>query len=512
VAASVVASDEGEADGGQPVGPKFVSSVDASHKRMVSDLAWLPPEAHVDARGKVLGPEHGDGRSYQFMSMSGDGTCLIWDTRFAAIVAGDLPHILKVRGAGSDKKRSSSEELPPWAPLFKMGLSKPNAGGDVSPCKLALLSGELTGGSSGAEGSGLRSTQFMLSTEDGEIALADWSPPVVDDGKAKKTSGDEDDGGGNSGHEAPDFVRWAAVDHARPSVSLQQSPFFPTLLLSVGDWQFTLWSLPSGVDGAEEGGAGGTTPGCSQPLFSSPTAGTYLTCGCWSPSRPGVVYIGRQDGCVDIWDLTDSSHKPAATVTVSSTRVTSMEFCVRAKAVAGDDDVNGGEDGRDGTAAKQKKKGSVIGSGSGAGGGVDPELMACGDVGGNLHVFEMPRNLWKPALNEHQLMGAFVSREEKRVSYAGVAKSLPAPPADPEAADQEEEEKVPGDGDEAAARETPEERAARAAEEEYQWLEAQVIEELGLNPDDLPEHWRKAKDASEKQKSLDAKEEDEEGQ
>lgn len=536
-AAVAIGPDEGEAPGVEPVTPKFVSSIDAGHKRMVADLAWLPAAAHVDARGRVLSTEHTTaqgGKSFQFMSTSGDGTCLIWDTRFAAIAAGELPHILKVRGA-NDKKRSANDEPPPWAPLHKMSLVKPNSGGDVAPCKLVLLglggsssSGRGTRGSVGGTDEGaptpaaaeaengddeggkreLRLTHFMVATEEGQIGLADWQPPGKDDGKAKKKANDDEDGGNGGGAEAPEYVQWATQDHSRPCVALQPSPFFPSLLLSVGDWQFTLWSLP----------AAGSN-GCSQPLFSSPTAGTYLTCGCWSPSRAGVLYIGRQDGCVDIWDLADSSHKPAATVTVSSTRVTSMEFCVFKPSSSDHDAGGGGGSGENGDLAKVAGGGSGKNSG-GAGGGLDgsggksdPELMACGDVGGNLHVFEMPRNLWKPALNEHQLMGAFIAREEKRVSYVKVAKSLPPLPADPEP-EEEEEPKSPGaggDDEDGRPRETPEERAARAAEDEYQWLEAQVIEELGLDQKDLPEHWRKAKAEIERLKAL-AAEGDQEGQ
>ena len=45
------------------------------------------------------------------------------------------------------------------------------------------------------------------------------------------------------------------------------------------------------------------------PLFSSCIGTTHLTAGVWSPTRPGVLFIGKKDGHMDVWDLTDQSHK-----------------------------------------------------------------------------------------------------------------------------------------------------------------------------------------------------------
>ena len=28
----------------------------------------------------------------------------------------------------------------------------------------------------------------------------------------------------------------------------------------------------------------------------------YLSAGCWSPTRPGVFYVARKDGVLDVWD------------------------------------------------------------------------------------------------------------------------------------------------------------------------------------------------------------------
>lgn len=71
-----------------------------------------------------------------------------------------------------------------------------------------------------------------------------------------------------------------------PSAGSQASPRL--LTLQVGDWCFAIWK-----------------EGMQTAIFGSPCATNYLTAGCWSPTRPGVIYIAKQDGELDVWDLLD---------------------------------------------------------------------------------------------------------------------------------------------------------------------------------------------------------------
>lgn len=42
----------------------------------------------------------------------------------------------------------------------------------------------------------------------------------------------------------------------------------------------------------------------------------------WSPSRPGIFYIAKVDGSIDVWDLLDKTHEPTLTQNVSPTAIT----------------------------------------------------------------------------------------------------------------------------------------------------------------------------------------------
>ena len=55
--------------------------------------------------------------------------------------------------------------------------------------------------------------------------------------------------------------------------------------MTVGDWTARIWS--------EDGKA---------PIMTTKYCKSYLTGGCWSPTRSGVFFVTRMDGVVDIWD------------------------------------------------------------------------------------------------------------------------------------------------------------------------------------------------------------------
>ena len=50
-----------------------------------------------------------------------------------------------------------------------------------------------------------------------------------------------------------------------------------------------------------------------------------LSGGCWSPSRPSVLYLTRESGHLDVWDVLYQQAAPLLSVRVSDTPLT----CVR---------------------------------------------------------------------------------------------------------------------------------------------------------------------------------------
>ena len=279
--------------------PVALSYPEHSHKRTVSDLAWLPEDIQINARGKLLPREHLTNASNQFFTVSGDGQVVFWDIRFREIMAGNLPFIAKVKASKQVKNGTSTEgllkEFPStkWTPLFRIKPKRLEGTGELSFCKaLPFVSDE-------------SNTRIICSSEEGELLSVDWSPkPSIDSGE----SGDKDVGRDFASQE---YVQWMKNDHMRPCVGLSRSEFFPNFLISVSDWNFHIWEADSGSD---------------LPIFSSPYSSCHITSGQWSPTRPAVVFISKANGSVDVWDFSESCYFPSSTLPMIPNQISSMTF------------------------------------------------------------------------------------------------------------------------------------------------------------------------------------------
>eukprot|EP01031_Cornospumella_fuschlensis_P034522 gene34522-41799_t len=137
--ASSTAMDEDEDLNTAPLMPKYVSSVDHSHKKCVADLFWLPPTTQINYRGQIVAEEHLDGVSHQFVTVAPDGLIMVWDTRFEKIYNDELRHIGRSKHVPTEK--SSSKEgghvKPLWAPIFKAHLKRLEGVGELSLCRVS---------------------------------------------------------------------------------------------------------------------------------------------------------------------------------------------------------------------------------------------------------------------------------------------------------------------------------------------------------------------------------------
>ncbi|XP_075567516.1 dynein axonemal intermediate chain 3 isoform X5 [Pelecanus crispus] len=134
------------------------------------------------------------------------------------------------------------------------------------------------------------STDFFVGTEDGEIVYSDWEMEIHSD-SAKPVS---------QKHAQKYIIHTETIN------TLQRSPFFKDIILSVGGRNFAIW---------REGVTNGPI------LQSSCSAGRY-TAGQWSLTRPGVFFIGRDDGNIDIWDILKKTHEPSHLQNISKSTIT----------------------------------------------------------------------------------------------------------------------------------------------------------------------------------------------
>ncbi|KAJ3331023.1 WD repeat-containing protein 63 [Blyttiomyces sp. JEL0837] len=322
------------------------SSIEFSHKSALSDIQWLPSSYLIGHSGEIS--ENAESGNRQLVTCSMDGQVCFWDTRNKKDVkALDLTWkpFLRVPLSAMDNTFDYG--------LTKVSLKAPLAERYVSETNLAKTP-EKTPDSKekGGEKESPFSSKFFCATEEGDLICSDWIQEKSNEEKASR-------------------VEHAFSWHFGPMSDLQRSPFFPDILLSVGGWSFHIWK--------EKVVAG--------PLLSSASSSTYLISGRWSPTRPGVFFISKSDGTVEVWDLLDRSHLPTTVQNVSSVGISYMAI------------------------HQYPGKGGY-------------QFVAAGDDEGTLHILEIPRNLSKASKNERSIVKAFFDREVKRIHYVSDRKQF----------------------------------------------------------------------------------------
>ena len=145
-------NDEDETKSMPPLTPTYVTTIDNSHRRPVTDLMWLPDYMEVTHRGVV---KYNDTsmETNQFATIAGDGQFMIWDVRFKELA-------LKKAAQRNDKKTNENDIE--WNPHFRTTLNKLDGVGELGLRKLSIQ-GKAAG------------SHFFAATEEGEFVDADWS-------------------------------------------------------------------------------------------------------------------------------------------------------------------------------------------------------------------------------------------------------------------------------------------------------------------------------------------------
>ena len=143
--------------------------------------------------------------------------------------------------------------------------------------------------------------------------------------------------------------------HHGPIYSIQRNPTHSKFFMTIGDWTARVW-----------------VEDLKTPIMMTKYHPSYLTAGCWSPTRTGVFYVTRMDGVVDIWDFFFSQNEVAYSHKVGDAGLSSISV------------QNGGR------------------------------LVATGDVNGTVSLLEVCDSLAVPQTNEKAAILGMFERETKR--------------------------------------------------------------------------------------------------
>ncbi|NWI85435.1 WDR63 protein, partial [Pitta sordida] len=344
-----------------------VSSMEYSHKKPVTDMHWLPSHFEDSQKGGTL--ENRGENCLQLVTCSPDCSILFWNIPATEHGKPSTEKVNKEKtfymAPGVPDTLKQSDLC--WKPLIKINLRESDNDTEYGPIRFSLreldyrykTSGKVkslypvatkespyteisTSSSKNLEVLENISTSFFLGNEDGEIVYSEWKIKI-DTNSAKQISQKQ-------------TQKYNL--HTETINTLQRSPFFKDIFLSIGGQNFAIW---------KEGVTNGPI------LQSSCSAGRY-TAGQWSLTRPGVFFIGRDDGNIDIWDLLKKTYAPSHFQNISKSIITFISPQ---------------------TASPEQ------------------HFLAVSDDLGVLHVLEICQTLSHPSSNEHANVLNYFEREVK---------------------------------------------------------------------------------------------------
>jgi WD40 repeat protein len=240
-----------------------ISMVAYSHKTHVNDIKFVPRSVKVDKK------RPSEGEITHFVSCAEDGNIMIWDSRVVF----------------KENRKVNAEEMH-WKPYLSIPLYKLDGTGEQGLSKILFN-----------HHSSL--PHFWAGSDEGDLIFVDWS---------KRPTGKEEDQAKKS-----DFMLARECQrNYRRVLALEQSPFFEDLIMTVHDFNFCIWNV--------------SLEDYQDPIFtSSYTFGSYNTCGVFSPTRAGVIFISKTNG-IDVWDFLDQSHKASMSLGSVSSVITFITF------------------------------------------------------------------------------------------------------------------------------------------------------------------------------------------
>lgn len=170
---------------------------------------------------------------------------MVWDIRYESIFNDELKHIGRSKHVPTEKASGKEGLRPVWAPIFRVHLKRFEGVGEYSLCR-ACCSGNLkTSISAKSSLPGDCRSHIITTTEEGDILFVDLQPQRGGGttGAQKAENKDREEDEEDRADVSSNFVRWSELDQSRPSVGLQQSPFFADVIVTVGDWSFHIWKV-----------------------------------------------------------------------------------------------------------------------------------------------------------------------------------------------------------------------------------------------------------------------------
>ena len=379
-----------------------ISSLLESHKGKVKGLKWFPP-GYVMNKKKQITFIPEEKECCTIASLGEDGQVIVWD--YKNLNLGD--------------PKTVQNDINPYMTTQHIEINKVDAIGKVNGTGLEIEALE-------------DKFLFYVSTDEGRVYCVDNSIKNTTD------------------NPAANVINHYYNRYYRPVLFFQISPFFNDIFITVHDFHFCLWSKSR-----------------IKPIFISPNLKkSSYTCGTFSPSRPGVLFLCRSNGKIDIWDFLDESHKPSIKDPIIKEKVTSITIFRYSPPI-------------DENAENQTKK--------------TIEYMCIGDISGQMTLIEVPKLFYEKVSDEENIMKQFFDNEIARQEYMEMRFKII----------EEEINNTANAGDEKKEPENDIERELelKYAEEAFQNDKRDIMRELGLEVPKTEEELEKERKAKEEEEN-----------
>ena len=382
-----------------------LSSLKWTHQSIITAVKWFPPGYSYKKKGQMqFSPDEHE--SSIVVSLGEDGIVMIWDFKSLSLHESKYAQVIN--------------DVNDYMIPKKIEVNKVDSIGRIGGTGLEI------------EDAGEQKFYFYISTDEGQVYCVDMN--------AKNTA---DNPTGN-------VIMHYNNRYFRPVLYFERSPFFNDIFLTVHDFHFSLWAK-----------------GRPKAIFMSPNLDNCsYTCGKFSPSRPGVIYLCKSNGEIDTWDLLDESHKPSVKDTLIKEKITSINIFRYNIPI-------------DENAEIQTQ--TWI------------EYMVVGDISGQMTLLEVPKLFSEIVPDEKNIMKNFFDNEIQRQEYMEIRiKKMEEDQGTKEEAAHEPEN------------EAEKEMEYKYAEEAYILERKKIAEELGI---ELP---KTAEELEKERKEKEKKEQEEE--
>ncbi|CRG99229.1 dynein intermediate chain, putative [Plasmodium relictum] len=250
--------------------PYLFSSIEQSHKREVTSLIFLNDKNLILSEKKI---SFNYQKNYHLLiSISVDGTILIWDATNIEII--------EVKNNMKKKEKEPVDELYSFKPLFKITITRPNTEYSLGFTYFHFM--EINP----------NVASFFAFSEEGEYIVGNMYGCMQ---KEKNYS--------IIGKLNDDYKNFKTL------LCVKRNNILKSLILTLTDTNFYLWKENE-----------------EHPLYISPKSNEIYSCCEFSQAKISIIFIGKINGQIEIWNLLDQKNHYIYSLTISSYSLTCINI------------------------------------------------------------------------------------------------------------------------------------------------------------------------------------------